>query len=285
MKRASTIFGATLLLLGRLAAAADIAGTDWNSESLARLNGVDKAAVVAFVNAVPGNTGDMQSTDLLDFRWVDLAGDGKAALVMLTATGPCCANVLIYRRAPSGAITQEVLPNVGVDLRTGIRDLDGDGKSELIARQDVDALDGYRGIRPAALWTAVYRFKKGKYVEASREFTSFYDAEVLPKLDAAVARANQRVAALPADAGGDEATDARRKSAVLEVERNKTLRILGRPTTTGLSKAREWVTSSDPDLVADAMIVLRATGSSERELRAAQEALERARERERTAHP
>ncbi len=284
MKRASSILcGAILLLYYHLAGAAEIARSDWSTKTIPTLNAFDKASVVAFVNAVPGNTGDMGVTDLLNFKWVDLAGDGNAQLLMLTATGPCCANVLIYRRNPSGTITQEVLSDVGVDLSTGVRDLDGDGRSELIGRQTVDAVDGYRGIRPAALWTAVYRLRKGKYVEASRDFPTFYDAEVLPTLDEAITRAQQRISALPPGVAGDEVSDAQRKLAVLEVEKDKTLRVLGRPTTAGLSKAREWVASSDPDLVADAVIVLRGTGHKD-ELRAAQEALQRIKEQEHANH-
>jgi len=66
------------------------------------------------------------------------------------------------------------------------------------------------------------------------------------------------------------------------VEKDKTLRVLGRDTTEGLKKARAWITSSDPDLVADGIIVLRGAGGKD-ELQAAQEALQRAKEQERAS--
>jgi len=187
-----TTIGAVLLCSLRLGWSADSGSTDWTQDAIPLLNSVGKAAVVAFVNAVPGNDGNMEVAYLRDFKWVDLAGDGRAELVMITATGPCCASVVIYRRKPSGKSGRDILRNVGLDLNTGIRDLDGDGKSELIVRQDVDALDGYRGIQPAALWSAIYRLRSDKYVDASRDFASFYDAEVLPKLERRIVEARER---------------------------------------------------------------------------------------------
>ena len=57
------------------------------------------------------------------------------------------------------------------------------------------------------------------------------------------------------------------------MERDKILRVLGRDPEAGLADAREWMKSSDPELVEDAVVVLRDMGGHEQDLSAAKGAL------------
>ena len=66
-----------------------------------------------------------------------------------------------------------------------------------------------------------------------------------------------------------------RELAVAIMERDKILRALGRDPNAGVADAREWLKSSDPELVNDAVIVLTDIGGHDKELDAAESALGR----------
>jgi len=137
---------------------------------------------------------------------------------------------------------------------------------------------------PEGEWPQVYRLRDGKYVEASRDFPSFYEKQILPQLDQAIIKARQDVAA-PRPAGipsGNPWVEYKllkeRYLAALIMAKDKILRVIGRDPTAGLAQAREWMASSDPVLVDDAKAVLEDIGGHEEDVRAAKLALERASE-------
>jgi hypothetical protein len=132
------------------------------------------------------------------------------------------------------------------------------------------------------MWPQVYRLRDGKYVEASRDFPSFYEKQILPQLGQAIIKARQEVAAprqtaVPGDQQG-EYDRPERYLAALIMARDKILRVIGRDPTAGLAQAREWMASSDPVLVDDAKAVFEDIGGHEGDVRAATVALERASE-------
>jgi len=65
--------------------------------------------------------------------------------------------------------------------------------------------------------------------------------------------------------------------------RDKIMRLLARDPTAGLKRAREWMNSPDPYLVADAVVVFADMGGHQEDLNAAKEAFQQAMDRERTA--
>jgi hypothetical protein len=171
--------------------------------------------------------------------------------------GPCCVYVIIYHQQGLGKVTREWFDGGG-NLDSVIRDLNADGKDELVIQT---RLGTYRGASPTAVWPAIYQLKDGKYVEASRDFPNFYDDEVLPEFQDQIAETQKQIATgLKGEA----------QLAVLEMSRDKILRVLGRDPTAGLAKARAWADSANPDLVGDAIAVLRDIGGHEDELRAAE---------------
>jgi hypothetical protein len=99
-----------------------------------------------------------------------------------------------------------------------IRDLDDDGRKELII-PTLFPSGAYGAGSVNAVWPAVYKLKNRNYVEASNEFGSFYDADVLPGLlkDIAEARAT----------AGTSASHAR-KLISDTLEKDKILRVVGR---------------------------------------------------------
>jgi hypothetical protein len=138
------------------------------------------------------------------------------------------------------------------DLKTAIRDLNGDGKDEVILQTLLVEHDCANQLT----WPAVYRLENGKYVEASRDFPAFYDNEVLRKLDGGIRQA------MIGHGNPDN-------QAGIIMVRDKILRVLGRDPTAGLQQAYQWMNSDDPDLLQDAAVTFEEIGGHEKELRAA----------------
>jgi DNA-directed RNA polymerase specialized sigma subunit len=113
-------------------------------------------------------------------------------------------------------------------------------------------------------WPAVYRLKNGKYVEASRDFPSFYISEVLPQLNQQIHEAEARISREPFQ---------QETVAVLEMEKNKILRVLGRDSSAGLQQAYEWMYSDDTQVLQCAIATFADIGGHETELRIARQAL------------
>jgi hypothetical protein len=248
-----------------------IAMLPWNQSNIDTLRSLDKTQLVDFLNGwpnsdIPNSQPDtdkiyeLRAGDIPGFGWFDLAGDDKYELAMALSSGPCCVFLNLYWQEGPGKFRYQSYSGASEDLNDTIRDLNGDGKKELI----LDAYVGsatYWGTKPSPMYPQVYRLQNGEYVEASRDFPNFYDAEVLPELSQEIAKSRNGFPPL---------------HAVQIMERDKILRMLGRDPTAGLQQAREWAASSDPDLIDDASIVFRDIGGHEDEARAADAALKQA---------
>jgi len=207
--------------------------------------------------------------ELMEFRWVDLAGDGGCELVF-TTWGAAVSHVNIEWQDSSqvllgeaSLVSREVY--VGGKKKTfesSIRDLNGDGKKEIIVSSYLDS-EGRLGAGP--VWPQVYRVQGEKYVPASQDFPEFYDQQVLPGLDKAIAKTPQ----------AEEAV-----MAALEMERDKIKRVLGRDPNAGLGEARQWAVSGNPVLIGYAVDVFRDIGGHDSEVNAAEQALKQARQRQ-----
>lgn len=276
-----TFIAVVVLILGsvQVVLGADIAEMDWTQSNIDALRSFDKDAVVRLVNQVAGNEdpGDAATRDNIgEIAWADLAGDGRVELLVTVAGSRAFYNSLaVYMQDSSGKVShhQQLTGWMISDLDKVVRDLDGDRHKELVIPIQFPP-GAYWGAKPMAGWPVVYRLQNGKYVEASRDFPNFYDDEVLPQLQDQIARTHKQIA-----------TRLRGEAhvAVLEMSRDKILRMLGRDPTAGLAKAREWADSGSPDLVGDAIAVLRDIGGHEDELRAAELTGQRAMAAEKSA--
>jgi hypothetical protein len=156
--------------------------------------------------------------------------------------------------------TVQVLPHFA-SLKTAIRDLNSDGRDELIIREPLVEHSCVNVIS----WPAVYRFEGGKYVEQSRDFPGFYDKEVLPHLATLIAKYQGKPSDLKQDIGAGPI-----------MERDKILRVLDRDSTAGLNQAYKWMESDDPLLLLDAEATFKDIGEHQEDANAAEAGYKRA---------
>ena len=136
------------------------------------------------------------------------------------------------------------------------------------------------------MWPRVFRFRDGKFVEASRDFAAFYDKTIFPLIDKAIAKAQQDFKDAQTstvdpnldldDSRIDIRTPLDRTLAGITMCRDKILRVLGRDPNAGLAQARVWMTSADPVMVDNARVVFQDIGGHDDEVRAAKVATDRA---------
>jgi len=290
MKKTLIILLTAMLAFASAASSAEIDTLAWNQTNIKRLRALGKHAVFRFFlrQEDPDNEMEWNESNLiLDYNWYP-AGDGKYELAIGFASGPDVASLKIYwQDAPGKFRSQEFgsAGTAGTDWYKGPQagDFDGDGKTELVQLAQVGRLSPKRTkFIPDGEWPQVYRLHDGKYVEANRDFPSFYEKQVLPQLDKAIVQARKDVAVprpTPVyDPEGQEAHRPERYLAALIMARDKILRVIGGDPNAGSAQAREWMASSDPVLVDDAKAVFEDIGGHEEDVRAATLALERASE-------
>ena len=270
--------GLAVLVLTGAAFGAEVADIPWDEANIQTLRSFDKEAVIKFLNDEL-NLDGFPVTDVYDdihFAWSNLEGGEKYQLIV-QATGRCCGSVMIFSKDASGKVSYQTLDG-GIDFDKGIRDLNSDGKKELIIDSTLK-FDNYRGARAQAAWTAVYRLKNGQYGEASRDFPRFYDTEELPWYEEEIAEDREKIArGVPAqnDLSAEQLAARQRDSAIAlpeylaadEMGRDKILRVLGREPKAGEERAYEWMNSGDPELRTDAVVVFADIGGHDRQLRA-----------------
>ena len=262
--RTIVLLGLVIFAFAAEAFAGEIGDLPWNKSNTPALRAMDKATVAALVNNLPAANSSVihpGSINIGDFTWADLEGNGTYQLLMtLDVNSRHFYNALVvYTRDSSGRLaSQEIMGWAIRDLAKVTKDINRDGKDELIVPSQL-ASDTYRGAAAMAIWPAVYRQKDGRCVEASGEFPSFYESQVLPGLEKKIAEAREKVG---------EGLATQHDLAVAIMARDKILRVIGRDPTAGEWNAREWMTSEDPELRRDAAAVLGDIGGNQEELRA-----------------
>ena len=285
MLRVACVFAMLICARTVAASCADVADVSWDAVNIDTLRTCDKTAIEQFVNALNGD--DPQHIVVGEFRWLPTDGTHYRLAVTADLSGRDIFDTLaIYARSAAGKVHTQSLYGVAIALENAIRDLDGDGKAELVVPSPVGDQDA-RAAVPTAVWPKVYRLRNGNYDDASAEFGTYYRDEVLPKLDKAIDEARKDVEKRAPDApsAGDlqfqqreaETRYLQRRLAALEMTRDKILRVSGLDPNAGLDRAREWTTSSDTAVIGDAVVVLRDMGGHPDALRAAQDALGAAR--------
>jgi hypothetical protein len=265
MKKTLTISAVMLLILAGPVVGSQIGDLVWNRANIETLRSFDKTTTLRFLNeqgGVEGTPAALTDKEIDEFEWIDLAGNGRYQLALVGSSGPCCEDLLLYWQDAPGKLRFQSFDGAG-KLSETIRDINGDGMDELIIWKEVAAPGSWSPMTATPRWPAVYKFKDGKYVEASGDFPNFYDTEVLPKLETEIGKASN-----PDNA------------ATLTLQRDKVLRVLGRDPTAGIKQAYEWMSSGDSQLLQCAIATFADIGGHEQELRAAKQALKPAIQRE-----
>lgn len=270
MKYAPSITLIVALWCSCVGCRAQIGNTAQEGCSAAMRGRSDKASVASFVSKIWSSQGlvALNPAELIEFRWADLAGDGKCELVF-TTWGAAFTNLYIEWQDNSQVLQGEANLRTKVAMKktflSSIRDLDGDGKKEIIMDSYLGA-GGRRGANPTPEWPQVYRLHGEKYVPASKDFPDYYENEILPDL-------NQKITSTPQSQNT--------VLAALEMQRDKIQRVLGINLDAGLGEARQWATSKNPEMIENAMIVFRDIPGHEDEANAAEKAWKQAQQLQR----
>jgi hypothetical protein len=283
MRKASVVLLAMTLAFASVAASAQkIEDISWDEAHIKQLRAAGKDDVFHFLvrQDDPNNSMDWDEPGM---QWDDAwypAGDGKYELAVHSGSGPDIAYLTIYWQdapgkigsrtfgSPADATDEWYWNEKGPDLV----DANGDGVTEVVYLDDLDYHPPPQRTKfiPGGMWPRVFRFRDGKFVEASRDFAAFYDKTIFPLIDKAMAKAQQDSSADP------DGTSSSRILAGLTMCRDKILRVLGRDPNAGLAQAREWMNSPDPVMVDNARVVFQDIGGHDQEVEAAKVATDRA---------
>ncbi len=141
-----------------------------------------------------------------------------------------CNDVEVIHRGASGLTIQNVWAREADDVNEIVRDLDKNGKKELVIPSE---LSGYAGARCSGAWNEIFGLRSGILVDRSAEFKDFYKAQLAP-LEAGMQEARKKLN----DGDGDRAV-------CLKMEADKIERFLGISPNAGENKAIEWANSGD----------------------------------------
>ena len=267
----------SILVMFGLAAnvvAAEIGKVPWNQSSVDALGVPDKASVARFINSsLPTGWMEVPLYSVAESGWARVGSGRYDFLVLLDISGRGYSNkLMIYNQNNAGSVkTQEIGGWKMGNLKQIVRDINGDGADQLIVPKELGRGGIWFPLLDMPAWPAIYRLDHGRYVEASRYFPVFYDTQVLPRLNEQIREAQARISREPFQ---------QRTIAVLEMERDKVLRVLGRDPVAGLAQAYHWMNSEDPQVLQCAISTFSDIGGHDAELRIAQRALEPAIQRE-----
>jgi hypothetical protein len=245
--------------------------------SIESLRGVDSSTVEKFVNAAqPGDWGEVPTEAAGESGWAAIGQGKDAFVVLLDFSGRGLFNRLrVYSPAKPGQLElQELFGWRMGKLKGIIRDLDSNGEDELVIPTILGDPGGWLPMIATRTWPAVYWLEDGKYVEASPDFPSFYDKEILPQLDKEIRDEQQKV---------EEGQQSEAAVALDEIQKDKILRVLGRDPTAGLQQAYQWMDSGDSLQLQCAIATFEDIGGHEKELAIAKQALQPAIQREQRA--
>jgi hypothetical protein len=283
---------------GATASAAEIAHMPWDEANISTLRPLDRDSIERFVNSpiaydLPKGEGPLSvvlPTNVLQFGWADFGGNGRYSLVVVS--GGQAEGITVFEQNASGKIDHQDIDLEGYGheewpLMDKIRDLNGDGKKELLINAGFGT-GRSMAETPLTQWPMIYRLHGGKLVEASREFPGFYDREVLPPLEAKIAALEKKLnSEAEAKAAGeavikeyspsqpdiDSHTSPEQRKAVRDSEqlalqqslRDHILHVLGRNLTAEQEKeALAWLNSPDYWVLKYAEPTLEGMGGSRR---------------------
>ena len=295
MGKASVVLLATILAFASVAFSAQkIEDIPWDESHIKQLRAAGKAAVLRLVQETDESDFSPSDYGEFEFDWYP-AGDRKYELAVSSSTGPDISYLDIYWRDAPGRIRSQEFTYAAEasdqwywnEGGTDIVDANGDGVPEVIDLDDLDYHPPPQRTKfiPGGMWPRIYRLRDEQYVEASRDFSAFYDKPIFPMINASMANAHKRIKELAeqkAKPGTNDSQNddyrqiATRTLAGVTMCRDKILRVLGRDPNAGLAQAREWMTSPDPVMVDNARVVFQDIGGHDADVHAAEVATERA---------
>ena len=224
------------------------------------LSSSDRAKVANFVNAnLPPHWMEVPLYSVAESYRAGAGGGNSEFFVLLDVSGRGYSNtLLVYSQDSAGkAEVQEIDGWKMANLKQMVRDLNGDGKDELIIPEEIGPGAVWYPLMAMPTWPTVYRLENGKYVEASRDFPNYYDREVLPQLSEEGREAKARMSREPFQ---------QETVAVAEMTKAKILRVLGRDPVAGLNQAYQWMNSDNPQLMQCAIATFSDIGGHERQV-------------------
>jgi len=175
----------------------EILRVNWNKQSLAELERLlpDQKAAQQFATEVrmkePHTEADniwkldIDMEVLVDFRFVDLKGDGSVQFVcLLDITGRMRPTLLMAVENDHGHLKTDYLTGGEGGLGLGelgyiIKDVKHDGRNE-VSISDMLGPFGFTRF-PTPYLEHIYVYQNGKFVQSDREFLDYYKNEVLPE--------------------------------------------------------------------------------------------------------
>jgi len=175
----------------------EILRVNWNKQSLPELEKLipDQKAAQQFATAVlmaephtePDNIYklDVDAEVLVDYRFVDLKGDGSVQFVcLLDITGRRRPTILMAVENDHGHLkTTDVTGGEG-GLGLGylsaiLRDIRHNGRNEVVLSL---ALEPFRGVAaPTPYMEHIYLYQDGEFIPSDREFLDYYRNQALPE--------------------------------------------------------------------------------------------------------
>lgn len=257
----------------------------WDESHIKQLRAAGKTAVFRFFlrqKDPHDENGWTESSLHWRYDWY-LAGEGKYELAIGFSSGPDVGYFTVFWQDGPGKIRSQDFDDEADYSEKWYdgpfaSDLNGDGREELIRFDGLryDPRPERTKFIPTGTWPSVYRLHNRKYVEASRDFPSFYETKILPQLDKAISKAREDAAQQKAQPQTGADPGPVRYLAALIMCRDKILRVLGRDPNAGLAQAREWMTSRDPVMVDNAVVVFKDIGGHDADVLAAEAATDRA---------
>ena len=184
-------------------------------------------------------------TRVCSFRFVDLRHAENLSLLVTRWDGPRggCGGLSIVDRTAAGfqEVSGEGSDYWGIDdVNEVVRDINGDGKLELIF---YNQFTDYEGAACAATWPVIYGWDGSKYANLSAQprFRPFYQQEI-KRLRREVAD-TRRIESTEKDRNGPQTSSDGARCAEASIA--KIQRFLGAGPDTGMADAIRWANSSD----------------------------------------
>jgi hypothetical protein len=161
----------------------------------------------------------------------------------------------VFKVISGEKVWHQTLGGVLQEIDRAIEDLDADGIAELILPIVIGRFSG----QGRALWTAVYKWEDGKFVDASGQFKKFYQARIIPKLEAHIRELNQlrqtpQGVLTPQDVQLSREIHEEKLAAAWMVK-DKIARVTGEDPNAGITRAQEWAKSPNKYLRENAIHV------------------------------
>jgi hypothetical protein len=259
----------TLLSARTAAAAPALASADWSANAPHSL--AEKLPTRKEVEEFLGfsDTTDYTTDSLCSFTFADLHRTGSLSLIVASDTSGrgFCNGIGIIDRTVKGFESTDLPPTEigqGIDVSKLIKDIDGDGRLELVVNMTVG---GYQGGAHCGLeWPVIYAWTGTSYADVSGQFKGYYRqrlAEVKLQLnESSPTPAPEQVETFESQPPGLRLWAIKPERALsvpgpaqrlanyhmdcLKAEAAKTERFLGISSDAGMGDAIKWSESEDP---------------------------------------